>query len=47
MSDATRLYLVTPPVSDPAAFRPLLEAALAGGEVACLHLRIASPSPRR
>ncbi len=46
MSDATRLYLVTPPVSDPAAFRPLLEAALAGGEVACLHLRIASPEPQ-
>jgi thiamine-phosphate pyrophosphorylase len=42
MSDATRLYLVTPPVSDPAAFRPLLDAALAAGDVACLHLRIAA-----
>ncbi len=46
MSDATRLYLITPPVSDPAAFRPLLEAALAGGDVACLHLRIASSEPQ-
>lgn len=39
--DATRLFLITPPISDAAAFRPLLEAALAAGEVACLHLRIA------
>ncbi len=39
---ATRLYLVTPPVSDPAAFRTLLDAALQAGDVACLHLRIAA-----
>lgn len=42
MSEATSLYLVTPPVADPAAFRPLLSAALGAADVACLHLRIAS-----
>jgi len=31
-----RLCLVTPETSDPAGFRPLLDAALAGGDVACL-----------
>jgi thiamine-phosphate pyrophosphorylase len=35
-----RLYLITPPAFDPAAFRPELEAALAGGDVACLQLRM-------
>lgn len=33
-----QLYLVTPPVFDPAAFAPLLEDALAAGPVACLQL---------
>jgi thiamine-phosphate pyrophosphorylase len=38
MSDAepTRLFLVTPPDFDPAAFAPLLEAALSGGDVAAV-----------
>ncbi len=35
-----RLYLVTPPSLEPAAFAPVLEAALAGGDVACLRLRL-------
>jgi thiamine-phosphate pyrophosphorylase len=37
---ACRLYLVTPPVLEPAAFRDLLAAALDGGDVACLQLRL-------
>jgi thiamine-phosphate pyrophosphorylase len=36
----TRLYLVTPPLLDPERFAPDLEAALAGGDVACLQLRL-------
>jgi thiamine-phosphate pyrophosphorylase len=36
----TRLYLITPPALDPERFAPLLEAALAGGDVACLQLRL-------
>jgi thiamine-phosphate pyrophosphorylase len=37
----TRLYLITPPViPDPAAFARTLEAALDGGDVACLQLRL-------
>ena len=43
MSEAPRLYLITPAVVDPVAFRPLLQAALAEGDVACLHLQIAPP----
>lgn len=46
MSDASRLYLVTPPVADPTAFRPLLEAALAASDVACLHLRVGADDPQ-
>jgi len=43
MADAPRLYLTTPPAVDLpafdlAAFTPALEAALAAGDVACLHL---------
>jgi thiamine-phosphate pyrophosphorylase len=37
---ATRLYLVTPPALDPDHFAKDLEAALAGGDVACLQLRL-------
>ncbi len=36
------LYLITPPVADPAAFRPLLEAALEATEIACVLLRLAT-----
>ncbi len=36
-----RLYLITPPrIEDPAAFREALTAALDGGDVACLQLRL-------
>ena len=37
---STRLYLVTPPALDPDRFAAELEAALAGGDVACLQLRL-------
>jgi thiamine-phosphate pyrophosphorylase len=36
----TRLYLITPPALDPDAFAKELEEALAGGDVACLQLRL-------
>jgi thiamine-phosphate pyrophosphorylase len=36
----TRLYLITPPEFDPAAFSLDLEAALAAGDVACVQLRL-------
>ncbi|MGH7029886.1 MAG: thiamine phosphate synthase [Stellaceae bacterium] len=36
----TRLYLVTPPALDPDRFAHDLEAALSGGDVACLQLRL-------
>ena len=35
-----RLYLITPPVLEPASFADALEAALDGGDVACLQLRL-------
>ncbi|CAK0749588.1 Thiamine-phosphate synthase [Azospirillaceae bacterium] len=35
-----RLYLVTPPVLDPANFAPILAAALDAGDVACVQLRL-------
>jgi thiamine-phosphate pyrophosphorylase len=35
-----RLYLVTPPALQPAAFAETLKAALGGGDVACLQLRL-------
>lgn len=35
-----RLYLVTPPVLDPAAFAPELAKALDAGDVACVQLRL-------
>ncbi len=38
--DAPRLYLVTPPIRDAAAFEPLLEAALTATGVACVLLRV-------
>jgi thiamine-phosphate pyrophosphorylase len=36
----TRLYLITPPAFDPDKFATELEEALAGGDVACLQLRL-------
>ena len=36
----TRLYLITPPALDPDRFAVELEAALSGGDVACLQLRL-------
>jgi len=36
----TRLYLITPPAFDPDRFAKDLEAALSGGDVACLQLRL-------
>ena len=38
------MYLITPPEIDPAAFAPVLEAALSGGDVACLQLRLKEAS---
>jgi thiamine-phosphate pyrophosphorylase len=35
-----RLYLITPPRLDPAAFAPVLAAALDAGDVACVQLRL-------
>jgi thiamine-phosphate pyrophosphorylase len=37
---ATRLYLITPPALDPGRFAKELEEALAGGDVACVQLRL-------
>jgi len=36
----TRLYLITPPALDPDRFARELEEALAGGDVACVQLRL-------
>jgi len=41
-----RLYLITPPVAEPAAFAPQLEAALAAGDVAAVLLRLAEADER-
>lgn len=40
MTEACRLYLITPQQLDPLAFRDHLAAALDGGDVACLQLRL-------
>jgi thiamine-phosphate pyrophosphorylase len=37
---STRLYLITPPAFDPDRFAKELEEAFAGGDVACLQLRL-------
>ena len=39
----TRLYLITPPAFDPAAFADRLAEALDGGDVACVQLRLKPP----
>jgi thiamine-phosphate pyrophosphorylase len=41
-----RLYLVTPPLGDPAAFLPDLDAALSAGDVAAVLLRLAPADER-
>ena len=41
---SARLYLITPRLSDHAAFAPELEAALSGGTVSCVLLNLAQPS---
>ena len=46
MTATPRLYLITPPVADPAAFAPQLEAALAAGDVAAVLLRLAAADER-
>lgn len=38
--DSCRLYLITPPAFEPDAFAEDLRAALDGGDVACLQLRL-------
>lgn len=40
MNRVCRLYLISPPRIDLAQFAPMLEAALAGGEVAAFQLRL-------
>lgn len=40
MSQGCRLYLITPPRLDPAAFSETLKRALGGGDVASLQLRL-------
>ncbi len=40
MNRRARLYLITPPALDLAAFEPALEEALAGGDVAAVQLRL-------
>ncbi len=44
-SEGCRLYLITPPRLDAAAFRDTLAAALDAGDVACLQLRLKDASP--
>ncbi len=41
-----RLYLFTPPLGDPAAFAPRLEAALGAGDVAAVLLRLEAADER-
>jgi thiamine-phosphate pyrophosphorylase len=43
---APRLYLVTPPVADAAAFSTLLAAALAAGDIAAVLLRLSDADER-
>jgi thiamine-phosphate pyrophosphorylase len=40
VEQSCRLYLITPPQLDPAAFSEQLKQALGGGDVACLQLRL-------
>lgn len=40
MTEPCRLYIITPPALEPVAFGETLKAALDGGDVACLQLRL-------
>lgn len=40
MRERCRLYLITPPSIELGAFAPMLSEALAGGDVACVQLRL-------
>ncbi|MDJ0683518.1 MAG: thiamine phosphate synthase [Alphaproteobacteria bacterium] len=40
LNPGCRLYLITPPRLDPAAFSPLMSEALDGGDVGCFQLRL-------
>jgi thiamine-phosphate pyrophosphorylase len=44
MSQTCRLYLITPPAFDLAVFAPALKAALSGGDVAAVQLRLKDAS---
>jgi thiamine-phosphate pyrophosphorylase len=41
-----RLYLITPPLEEPAAFAPALEEALRAGDIAAVLLRLAAADER-
>jgi thiamine-phosphate pyrophosphorylase len=43
--DRCRLYLITPPAFDPDPFADTLAAALDGGDVACVQLRLKDAEP--
>jgi thiamine-phosphate pyrophosphorylase len=43
-NEPCRLYLITPPRFDPAAFRDVLAGALDAGDVACLQIRLKEAS---
>ena len=42
MPEAPRLFLITPPIDDVAAFAPLLREAMEAADVACVLLRVAA-----
>jgi thiamine-phosphate pyrophosphorylase len=46
MNHAPRLYLVTPPLGEPAAFIPTLEAALGAADIAAVLLRLEGADER-
>jgi thiamine-phosphate pyrophosphorylase len=46
MTHSPRLYLVTPPLGDPAAFLPALAAALGAADVAAVLLKLAAADER-
>jgi thiamine-phosphate pyrophosphorylase len=46
MTHSPRLYLVTPPLREPAAFAPALEAALGAADIAAVLLKLADADER-